>query len=107
MPSERKTMTLDIKTADVIFDVEQEGHLSPNTNLPDVFPTDDLPAFSEGIQNKAFDANAVSMNLDGENIQTLGRTMTMHSRKPLVGADTLPNDETGKITKAYVTIIYM
>ena len=74
----------------------------PNTNLPEHFPTDDLPPhLMPGKVNEAFNSFEGEQNLNGETAlgQTLGRTMTMHSRKPLVGADTLPADSDRPISE--------
>ena len=65
----------------------------PNTSLPEHFPTDDLPPhLTPGKVNEAFNSFEGEQNGETAMGQTLGRTMTMHSRKPLVGAETLPVD---------------
>ena len=80
-----KTKTLEIKTANVIFEVENpDNPLQPNTDLPTEFPTDDLPAH---LQPSSFNENG-EFDIAKLHSQTLGRSGTMHSRKQLLDSAT-------------------
>ena len=71
-----KTIALEIKTADVVFEVEQaDAPPPPVTDLPNEFPG------MEGVSSQHFTA-------DGQfDMSRLGRTATIHSRKPLVDGE--------------------
>lgn len=71
-----KTIALEIKTADVVFEVEQVDAVPP--------PVTDLPLEFPGMEHMA---NA-TYTADGQfDMSRLGRTATIHSRKPLVDGE--------------------
>ena len=70
------TIALEIKTADVVFEVEQVDAVPP--------PVTDLPLEFPGMEHMA---NA-TYTADGQfDMSRLGRTATIHSRKPLVDGE--------------------
>ena len=73
-----------------------DNPLQPNTDLPNEFATDDLPAH---LQAGTWNENG---EFDISKLQTLGRSGTMHSRKQLLDSGaTLPTaDEENKTSTA-------